>query len=217
MTEEIISKIAEALRDNPALLGRAEIAYRFLLDPHARVVSQGALDFALGVAWQDEANESDFLANIKSWMPRDTDAEREAKKLGHEDSVRCSRWERIVIHRKPNNYQRVMIDTKRNIAYLVPRIRRCIGGPGHKAVGVPQSEYGLFEANVSPIDVLLVHKDEIARIGVEGMANWPDAKRLVGDADVLLGQWESSEQVWDLKRYLDYVRTHARHDQPWNL
>ena len=216
MTEEIIAKITEALRTNPELKHRAEIAYRFLLDPQARVVSQGALDLVLNQPWQDKSHEDSFKANIKSWMPRDPDA-AEAVQIGRVDAKHCARWERLVVRRKPNHYQRVMINTSRTIAYLVPRIRKTNGGVGYKAVGIPQSQAGLFEATVWPLQMLLVHNVAIAQIGVEDVPNWPGSKRLVGDADVLLGQWEYNEKVWDLNRYLEHVRTHTRDDQPWNL
>lgn len=217
MTEDIIAKITEALRTNPELKHRAEIAYRFLLDPQARVVSQGALDLALNQPWQDESHEDSFKANIKSWMPGDPEEVIQARLDKQREWRFRERWDRIIIHRKPNNYVRVLVNTDRNIAYLVPRIRKANGGFGYKAVGVPQSTAGLFEASIDPVEILLVHQELIDSIGTLPVPNWPGSLQLSQPADVLLGQWVSSEQVWDRRRYLEHVRTHARDDRPWNL
>lgn len=215
--EDLLARFAKELENNPELIHRAEIAYRFLLDPQARVVSQGALDLASSISWgNDEDKEVAFFANVKSWLPRDP-VSSAARNLGRSDARLCSRWERIVVRRKPNNYVRVLINEERNTAYLVPRIRKSNGGFGWKAVGIPQSKAGLFEASVEPAEILLVHRDLIESIGTVPVPNWPGSLMLNRPADVLLGEWESSEQVWDLKRYLEHVRTHGRNDQPWNL
>jgi len=216
--EDLLSRFTKELENNPELIHRAEIAYRFLLDPQALVISQGALDLASSINWgNDEDKEVAFLANVKSWLPQDPE-EVVQERVEKEKAWRMqARWDRIVIHRMPNNYVRVLINEERNAAYLVLRIRKSNGGFGWKAVGVPQSKAGLFEASIDPAEILLVHRDLIESIGTLPVPNWSGSLMLNRPADVLLGEWESSEQVWDLKRYLEHVRTHGRNDQPWNL
>lgn len=216
--EDLLARFTKELESNPELIHRAEIAYRFLLDPQALVISQGALDLASSINWEpDEAKEVAFFANVKSWLPQDPE-EVVQERVEKEKAWRMqARWNRIVIHRKPNNYVRVMINEDRNTAYLVPRIRKPNGGFWWKAVGIPQSKAGLFEASLAPAEILLVHRDLIESIGTLPVPNWPGSLMLNRPADMLLGEWESSGQVWDLKRYMEYVRTHGRNNQPWNL